>query len=284
MGRLKMVTGVLAGAIARKRTDEALAAALVQVRQLSDQLHAENVYLRQEVRQTGFANTGGGAQRWQVAAVLEQVQQVAATDLNVLLLGETGSGKELIATQVHDSSSRRDRLMVRVNCAAIPSALIESELFGRERGAYTGALTRQIGRFELADRSTIFLDEIGEMPIELQVKLLRVLQDHRSKTRRRPHQGHVRVIAATHRDLDAMVQDGSFREDLYYRLNVFPSACCRSASAPTTSPCWSGVSSRSSRSDSASRLTASPGRAWPPCSSIRGRETCANSGTSWSAP
>ncbi len=223
VSRLKMVTGVLAGAIARKRTDEALAAALSQIKQLSDQVEAENVYLRHEVRQS-VASTPVVGHSAALAAVLEQVQQVAATDSNVLLLGETGSGKELIATQVHESSPRRERLMVRVNCAAIPSALIESELFGREKGAYTGALTRQIGRFELADRSSIFLDEIGDLPLDVQVKLLRVLEDHSVERLggSGPIKINVRVIAATHRDLEDMVAKGTFREDLYYRLNVFP--------------------------------------------------------------
>jgi transcriptional regulator with GAF, ATPase, and Fis domain len=142
----------------------------------------------------------------------------------VLVFGETGTGKELCATAIHERSPRSARAMVRVNCAAIPTALIESELFGREKGAYTGAVARQIGRFELADGSTIFLDEIGELPGEVQVKLLRVLQERQIERlgSARPIQIDVRVIAATNRDLDQMVADGTFREDLYYRLNVFP--------------------------------------------------------------
>jgi formate hydrogenlyase transcriptional activator len=142
----------------------------------------------------------------------------------VLLLGETGTGKELFASQVHDLSARRDRLMVRVNCAAIPDTLLESELFGREKGAYTGALTRQTGRFELADKSTIFLDEIGDLPLEVQVKLLRVLEDRQVERlgSSRSVRVDVRIVAATHRNLEEMVVAGKFREDLYYRLNVFP--------------------------------------------------------------
>ena len=155
---------------------------------------------------------------------LKAIEQVAKTDSTVLILGETGTGKELVAHAIHNNSGRCDRPMVTVNCAALPASLIEAELFGREKGAYTGALTRQTGRFELADGSTIFLDEIGDLSIELQTKLLRVLQDGEfqrlgsSKTKK----VDVRVIAATNRPLEKQVRDGDFREDLYYRLNIFP--------------------------------------------------------------
>jgi transcriptional regulator with GAF, ATPase, and Fis domain len=156
--------------------------------------------------------------------VLAEARQVAATDSTVLLLGETGTGKEVLATLIHEASPRRARTMVRVNCAAIPASLIESELFGRERGAFTGAVTRQVGRFELADRSTIFLDEIGDLPTEIQVKLLRVLERRHVERLGNPHPVpvDVRIIAATHRDLEKQIADGAFREDLFYRLNVFP--------------------------------------------------------------
>jgi transcriptional regulator with GAF, ATPase, and Fis domain len=156
--------------------------------------------------------------------VIEQIQQVAATDSTVLLLGETGTGKELLATQIHEWSARRTRLMVRVNCGAIPTTLIESELFGREKGAFTGALARQIGRFELADHSTMFLDEIGDLPPDVQIKLLRVLEERQVERLGSPRSIRVdtRIIAATHRNLEQRIADGSFREDLYYRLNVFP--------------------------------------------------------------
>jgi transcriptional regulator with GAF, ATPase, and Fis domain len=155
---------------------------------------------------------------------LELASQVAATDATVLLLGETGTGKELLATYIHERSARRERSMVRVNCAAIPGTLLESELFGREKGAFTGALERQVGRFELANRSTIFLDEIGDLPGEAQVKLLRVLEERQIERLGSPQPIHVdtRVIAATHRNLEKQMAEGTFREDLFYRLNVFP--------------------------------------------------------------
>lgn len=159
-----------------------------------------------------------------ITRVLQQVRQVAATSSTVLLLGETGTGKELLATQIHTESARRDRFMVRVNCSAIPATLAESELFGREKGAYTGALARQIGRFELANHSTIFIDEIGELPMDVQVKLLRVLDERTIERLGSPNGIHVdtRIITATHRNLEQRVLDGTFREDLFYRLNVFP--------------------------------------------------------------
>ena len=159
-----------------------------------------------------------------LADVRALAHQVAPTDSTVLLLGETGTGKELFASLIHDASLRHTRPMICVNCAAIPATLIESELFGRERGAFTDAITRQVGRFELADRATIFLDEIGDLPADVQVKLLRVLEERQIERLGNPRgiNVNVRVIAATHRTLEDRVAEGSFRSDLFYRLNVFP--------------------------------------------------------------
>ena len=192
------------------------------MRRLSDQLRADNVYLRHEVDSS--LDTSRVGRSAAIRRVEEQVRQVAATDATVLLLGETGSGKEVFASQIHELSRRRGRGMVRVNCAAIPATLIESELFGREKGAYTGALTRQVGRFELADGSTIFLDEIGDLPTDVQVKLLRVLEDKQVERlgSSKVTKIDTRIIAATHRDLEKRIEADTFREDLYYRLNVFP--------------------------------------------------------------
>ncbi len=155
---------------------------------------------------------------------LAQVEQVAGTDATVLLQGETGTGKELLARTIHRLSNRKDRSLVTINCAALPPTLIESELFGREKGAYTGALTRMAGRFEVANRSTLFFDEIGELSPDLQVKLLRVLEEGRFERlgSTKSLQVDVRIIAATNRDLAQEVAAGRFRKDLYYRLNVFP--------------------------------------------------------------
>ena len=156
--------------------------------------------------------------------VLRPVEVVAPTDSGVLIQGETGTGKELIAHAIHNRSARRDRPFVKVNCAAIPSGLLESELFGHEKGAFTGAIMRKPGRFEVADKGTLFLDEVGDIPLDLQAKLLRVLQEHEFERlgSSRTQQVDVRVIAATHRDLKQMVEEGTFRSDLYYRLHVFP--------------------------------------------------------------
>jgi formate hydrogenlyase transcriptional activator len=156
--------------------------------------------------------------------VLREVEIVAPTDSGVLIQGETGTGKELIAKAIHNRSARRERPLIKLNCAAIPSGLLESELFGHEKGAFTGAIMRKPGRFELADKGTLFLDEVGDIPLELQAKLLRVLQEREFERlgSTRTQQVDVRVIAATHRDLKHMVEEGTFRSDLYYRLHVFP--------------------------------------------------------------
>ena len=221
--RLTVVGAVFGSVLARQKSDEALRETFAETERLRDQLAAENVYLRREVHDR-FGKGHVVGQGAAVQRVLAQVRQVALTDATVLLLGETGTGKELFATQIHELSERRTRAMIRVNCAAIPATLIESELFGREKGAFTGALSRQVGRFELADRSTIFLDEIGDLPLDVQVKLLRVLEERQVERlgSPRPIRIDARIIAATHRNLEQRVAEGTFREDLFYRLNVFP--------------------------------------------------------------
>ncbi len=208
---------------ARKRTEQALRDALAELEQLKNRLQAENVYLRQEITaEQSFGEIVGKSPA--LLAVLRKVQQVAPTDASVLILGESGTGKELIARAVHEGSPRKDRALVKVNCAALPATLIESELFGHEKGAFTGALTRRIGRFELAHEGTLFLDEIGDLPLELQAKLLRVLQEGELERLGDPKTIHVdvRVIAATNHELEAAVAAGRFRADLFYRLSVFP--------------------------------------------------------------
>ena len=222
--RLRLIGEVFVNALARRNQAVSLEQALAEIRALKTQLEEENLYLRKEIDAAARMSGGIVGDGAAITRVLVQAQQVAPTDAAVLLLGETGTGKELLARTIHALSTRRSRAMVRLNCAALPPTLIESELFGRERGAYTGALARQMGRFEVADGSTIFLDEIGELPLELQAKLLHVLE--RGEFERlgstKTIRVDVRVIAATNRDLAAMARSGKFREDLYYRLNVFP--------------------------------------------------------------
>ncbi len=222
-GEVAAIEGFFADMTERIQAENALSQALSEVEHLKNRLEEENIYLRQEIRSSyNFGNIISRSELFQ--QVLGQIEQVAGTDATVLIVGETGTGKELVARAVHSRSGRKERPLVKVNCAALPSNLIESELFGHEKGAFTGAIARKIGRFELAHRGTIFLDEIGELPMELQVKLLRVLQEGEFDRLGNPNTIHVdvRVIAATNRDLEKAVEDGSFREDLYYRLNVFP--------------------------------------------------------------
>jgi transcriptional regulator with GAF, ATPase, and Fis domain len=223
LDRLGMAAQIFANALSRARAESELNEAYQEIAELKQRLEKENVYLREEVKLEHHHNEIIGDSDG-IRRVLQAVEQVASTDSTVLVLGETGTGKELIARTIHEHSSRHGRVMVKVNCAALPATLIESELFGREKGAFTGALTREMGRFELANGSTILLDEVGELPIELQSKLLRVLQEGEferlgsSKTIK----VDARVIAATSRNLQRAVREGKFREDLFYRLNVFP--------------------------------------------------------------
>ncbi|NOY60555.1 MAG: PAS domain S-box protein [Calditrichaeota bacterium] len=207
----------------RKRAEDGLKMALLEVEKLKDRLEDENSYLQNEIKLShNFEEIIGKSEI--LKNILGKVQQVAATGSTVLILGETGTGKELIARAIHNISERSDRPLVKVNCAALPANIIESELFGHEKGAFTGAYARKIGRFELANRGTIFLDEIGDLPMDLQVKLLHVLQDGEFERLGNPNtiKVDIRIIAATNRDLEKAVENNTFREDLYYRLNVFP--------------------------------------------------------------
>jgi formate hydrogenlyase transcriptional activator len=196
---------------------------LAEVEQLTNRLQRENVYLQEEIRKEhNFVEMVGSSPA--LLATLRRVEQVAPTDSTVLISGETGTGKELIARAIHDRSPRRDRPLVKVNCAAISAGLVESELFGHVKGAFTGALERRHGRFELADGGTLLLDEVGELPLETQVKLLRILQEQEFEPvgSSRTVRVNVRVLAATNRDLEEAVKASRFRADLYYRLAVLP--------------------------------------------------------------
>ena len=193
-----------------------------EIARYKDRLEVENEYLQDEIRaETGFDHIIGDS--GPIREVLRKIRQVAGVETTVLITGETGTGKELIARALHDVSDRRSRPLIKMNCGAIPEGLVESELFGHERGAFTGAIGQRIGRFELADKGTLFMDEVGELPLETQVKLLRVLQEQEFERvgSTQPRKVDVRVIAATNRDLQTEVNEGRFRADLFYRLNVF---------------------------------------------------------------
>jgi transcriptional regulator with GAF, ATPase, and Fis domain len=243
IGQLRLAAAIFGQALARKASQMALHHALDELSQFREQTTrhvpgrvdagvlpgppVRDHFPTPDSRPEVWDRVGNGmiiGRSPAIRRVLDQVEQVAATNSTVLLLGETGTGKELLASHLHALSARRGRAMVRVNCSAIPSTLMESELFGREKGAFTGALARQIGRFELADHSTIFLDEIGDLPAEVQVKLLRVLEERQIERLGSPKgiNVDVRIIAATHRNLEQRVLEDAFRADLFYRLNVFP--------------------------------------------------------------
>jgi PAS domain S-box-containing protein len=220
---VKIFAARAAAELKRQRAEAELQAALDQVRVLQKKLEAENVYLQEEIsKDHNFEEIVGNSRA--ILDVLRRVETIAPTDSTVLIVGETGCGKELIARAIHSHGSRKHRPLVKLNCGAIPTGLVESELFGHMKGAFTGALERRVGRFELADGGTLFLDEVSELPLDTQVKLLRVLQEHEFEPlgSSRTMQVNVRIIAASNRDLEKAIQEGRFRADLYYRLNVLP--------------------------------------------------------------
>ena len=221
--RLRLLGELFVNALERSLGERLLRERLEEIERLKLQLEKENIYLREEIKaDQGFQRIVGSSDGLQYVSF--RVRQVAPTDATVLILGETGTGKGMVAHAIHELSARKDRPMITVNCAALPANLIESELFGREKGAFTGAHAKQVGRFEVANGGTIFLDEIGEMPLELQAKLLRGLQEGDFERLGSPRtiRVDVRVIASTARDLKAEIRNNRFREDLFYRLNVFP--------------------------------------------------------------
>jgi formate hydrogenlyase transcriptional activator len=230
VARIRLFGEVLANALVRKRSEEALRSALSDVqrllgdvKQLKDQIEADYSYLTEEIKlEHGFPDVVGNSQA--LRQILVRVKQVAPTNASVLLLGETGTGKGVIARAIHNASGRSHRPLIQVNCAALSPGLIESELFGHEKGSFTGAVARRVGRFEIANGTTLFLDEIGDLPLDLQAKLLRVLQEGEFERvgGTTTVKTDVRVIAATNKDLQEEVDQGRFRSDLWYRLSVFP--------------------------------------------------------------
>ena len=250
----------------RRKAQLALQEALQEIKQLTDRLQAENIQLQRVIaRDECFGEIIG--QSPAISYVFFRINQVAPQDTTVLLLGETGTGKGMVAREIHRHSVRKERPMITVNCTALPANLIESELFGREKGAFTGAHARQMGRFELADGGTIFLDEIGEMPLELQVKLLRVLQDGEFERLGSPRtlKVDVRIIAASNRNLEEEIRAGRFRQDLFYRLSVFPITIPAAAPAPgghpAAGPLFCRQIQQENRQEDSKRVASDPGRA-----------------------
>ncbi len=221
--RLRLIGEIFANALLRKQKELDIQNAFSEIKQLKDSLEADCTYLREEIDLEHNAHNMIGHSE-PIKHVFLKIRQIAPTDITVIIHGETGTGKELVARAIHGASLRSKRPMVKVNCAALPANLIESELFGHEKGAFTSAEARQVGRFELADGNSLFLDEIGELPLESQAKLLRVLQDGEFERlgSSRTIKVDVRIIAATNRNLEEEVKKGKFRQDLWYRLNVFP--------------------------------------------------------------
>lgn len=220
---LKSICSQIAIAVSNIIANEKVAEQLAEIERYREQLEEEKIYLKEEIETSHHYSEIIGESN-EIRKVFKMVSQVASSDSTVLLLGETGTGKELIARAIHNSSPRKDKLMIKINCAALPVNLIESELFGHERGSFTGAYDRRIGKFELANNGTLFLDEIGEMPLELQVKLLRALQEKEIERigGKTTIKTNVRIIAATNRNLEKLIEEGKFRIDLFYRLNIFP--------------------------------------------------------------
>ena len=217
-----------------------------EIAQLTEKLASEKLYLEEEIRtELNFEEIVGDSAA--LKRVLSQAKTVAPSGATVLILGDTGTGKELIARAIHRMSSRKERLLVKLNCAAIPTGLLESELFGHEKGAFTGAISQKVGRLELADKGSLFLDEVGDIPLELQPKLLRVLQDQEFERlgSTRTIKVDIRMVAATNRDLARTVAEKEFRSDLYYRLNVFPIRMPSLSERKSIFPCWCGISYRS---------------------------------------